>query len=235
MRLHLKQYTEPIFDQLDGYRAQLVAHPLLTAARAGELSKETLHEFAFHQYSDSILWIPMLAQMKAMARKSARLRKAIEDNIAHEAGLGGADTRSARPGHVELAVALMRSLGITTLDPFPTHTFARSAMLWLTDEFVDQSEPEVAGWLLVAETLVPLMFAALRPSFVALGCDTRYFDEHVEVDTDEHAAWMADSVEDVLELYGHAAQHQITAGMVDAWHETREVPDALWRKQCASH
>lgn len=228
MRLHLKQYTEPIFEALAGYRASLVAHPLLTAARAGELSKETLHEFAFHQYSDSILWIPMLAQMKAMARKSARLRKAIEDNIAHEAGLGNIS-------HVQLAVALMRSLGIASLEPFPTHTFARSATLWLSDEFCDQSEPEVAGWLLVAESLVPLMFAALLPSFVALGADTRYFGEHVEVDTDEHAAWMAESVEDVLDIYGPAASEAITAGMIDAWQETREVPDALWRKQCASH
>ena len=133
------------------------------------------------------------------------------------------------------AIFLAPTFGITSLDAFPTHTFARSATLWLSDEFVDQSEPEVAGWLLVAETLVPVMFAALRPSFVGLGCDTRYFDEHVEVDTDEHAAWMAESVEDVLELYGGAATQQITAGMIDAWQETREVPDALWRKQCASH
>ena len=228
MRLHLKQYTEPIFDQLTGYRAQLVNHPLMTAARAGELSKGTLHEFAFHQYSDSILWIPMLAQMKSMARKSPRLKKAIEDNIAHEAGLGSTS-------HVLLAVTLMRSLGITALDEFPTKTFERSAELWLSDEFQHQSEPEVAGWLLVAETLVPLMFAALQPSFVTLGCDTRYFDEHVHVDTDEHAEWMAESVEEIVELYGPTCVDQITAGMTDAWQETREVPDALWRKQCASH
>jgi hypothetical protein len=228
MRLHLKQYTEPIFDQLNGYRAQLVDHPLLTAARAGELSKETLHEFAFHQYSDSILWIPMLAQMKGMARKSARLRKAIEDNIAHEAGLGNVS-------HVQLAVALMRSLGISDLEPFPTRTFERSATLWLTDEFAQQTEPEVAGWLLVAETLVPLMFHALRPSFVALGCDTRYFREHIDVDTEEHSAWMAESVEDILDIYGPACTGAIAAGMTDAWQETCEVPDSLWRKQCALH
>ena len=228
MRLHLKQYTEPIFEQLAGYRAQLVDHPLLTAARTGKLSTETLHEFAFHQYSDSILWIPMLAQMKGMARKSARLRKAIEDNIAHEAGLGNTS-------HVQLAVSLMRSLGISELEPFPTHTFARSATLWLTDEFAHQSEPEVAGWLLVAETLVPLMFAALRPSFVALGCDTRYFREHIDVDTDEHSRWMAESVEDMFDIYGPACTGSITAGMTDAWQETCEVPDSLWRKQCASH
>jgi len=79
-----------------------------------------------------------------------------------------------------------------------------------------------------------VMFAALAPSFGALGADTRYFGEHVEVDTDEHARWMAESVEDVIELYGGGCVDQIHAGMADAWQETRDVPDALWRRQCAS-
>lgn len=228
MRMHLKQYTEPIFATLAGYREQLVAHPLLTAARAGELSRETLHELAFHQYSDSILWIPMLAQMRSLARRSRRLQRAIADNIGHEAGLAGTS-------HVTLAVALVRSLGIHRLDEFPTQTFEKSATLWLSDEFVSMTEPELAGWLLAAETLVPVMFAEVAPCFVALGADTRYFSEHVEVDTDEHAAWMVESVEDVIDLYGAACAPEIVAGMADAWQETREVPDALWRRQCASH
>src|SRR5712672_3495085 len=88
MRLHLKQYTEPIFARLADYRSQLIEHPCLVAARGGTLPTTILHEFAFHQYSDSILWIPMLAQMKSMATRSPRLRQAIEDNIRHEAGLG---------------------------------------------------------------------------------------------------------------------------------------------------
>ena len=224
MRMHLKQYTEPIFALLDEYRRLLVDHPLLTAPR---LSRTVLHEFAFHQYSDSILWIPMLAQMKSKATRSQRLRRAIEDNIGHEAGLGGTS-------HVALAVDLMRSLGVRALDALPTRTFARSAELWLSDEFVAESEPATAGWLLVAETLVPAMFAAIAPQFAAVGADTRYFTEHVAVDCDEHAAWMAESVEDVLELYGPTAMPEITAGMADAWQETREVPDALWELQCAS-
>lgn len=228
MRVHLKQYTEPIFAELAGYRAQLVGHPLLTAARAGELSTRTLHEFAFHQYSDSILWIPMLAQMKATAHRSRRLRDAIEANIGHEAGLGGTS-------HIELAVSFMRSLGIRELTAFPTKTFTHSATLWLSDEFCAMSEPEVAGWLLVAETLVPLMFAAIEPSFAALGADTRYLREHVGVDTDEHSRWMAESVDEIVDLYGPDACPAIVAGMADAWQETREVPDALWRSQCASH
>jgi len=220
MRFHLKQFTEPIFATLATQRAQLVSHPFLAAP---ELPTTILHEFAFHQYSDSILWIPMLAQMKAKAVRSSRLRRAIEDNIAHEAGLGGVS-------HVTRAVELVRSLGIRTLEPFPTHTFARSATLWLSDEFVDEAEPATAGWLLVAETLVPDMFAAVEPAFARLGADTRYFREHVAVDTDEHARWMTESVEDIIELYGPTCVDAILAGMADAFAETLEVPDALWRR-----
>ncbi|MEP6865038.1 MAG: iron-containing redox enzyme family protein [Deltaproteobacteria bacterium] len=220
MRIHLKQYTEPIFTTLATQRAELATHPLLAAH---DLPTTILHEFAFHQYSDSILWIPMLAQMKAKALRSSRLRRAIEDNIAHEAGLGGTS-------HVTLAVELMRSLGIRTLEPFPTHTFARSATLWLSDEFVGEAEPATAGWLLVAETLVPDLFAALEPAFARIGADTRYFREHVAVDTDEHAQWMTEAVEEIVELYGPECVADILAGMADAFAETLEVPDALWRR-----
>jgi pyrroloquinoline quinone (PQQ) biosynthesis protein C len=227
MRVHLKQYTEPIYEDLAGYRAQLVAHPLLTAARAGELSTKTLHEFAFHQYSDSILWIPMLAQMKGIVRKSRRLRDAIEANIGHEAGLGGTS-------HVTLAVEFMRSLGITELDALPTHTFTREATEWLNSDFHALTEPEVAGWLLVAESLVPVMFEAIEPCFAVLGADTRYLREHVHVDSDDHARWMAESVDDIVDLYGPASCTEIREGMATAWEETLEVPDTLWRSQCAS-
>ena len=85
MRLHMKTETEPIFTTLDRYRAELQEHPLLEAARAGKIERTTLLEPAYDQYSDSITWIPMLAQMKARALRSRRLRQAIEDNIAHEA------------------------------------------------------------------------------------------------------------------------------------------------------
>jgi pyrroloquinoline quinone (PQQ) biosynthesis protein C len=228
MRLHSKQFTEPIFSRLADYRDQLTEHPLLVASRTGRLTRHTLEQFAFHQYSDSILWIPMLAQMKSAARRSRRLRQAIEDNIAHEAGL-------AATSHVALAVDMMRSLGMRSLEGMPIETFARSATLWLSDAFADQTEPEVAGFLLTAETLVPLMFAALEPSFTAIGCDTSYFREHISVDSEEHSTWMADAVSDIVTIYGESCVEQIVDGMVDAWQETREVPDTLWRMQCESH
>ena len=227
MRMHLKQYTEPIVETLAGYRAQLVEHPFLVAARTGELPAELLREFAFHQYSDSILWIPMLAQMRSKATRSHRLRRAIADNIAHEAGL-------VAESHVTLAVALMRSLGVTALDELPVHVLADSAGLWLSDTFAAMTEPEVAGFLLGAETLVPVMFAEVLPSFAAAGADTTYFTEHVSVDTDEHSTWMIESVEDVLDAYGARATAEIAVGMADAWHETIEIPERLWRARCAS-
>src|SRR3569623_1436049 len=220
MRIQLKQYTEPIFSPLATQRAQLATHPLLATH---DLPTTILHEFAFHQYSDSILWIPMLAQMKAKAIRSSRLRRAIEDNIAHEAGLGGVS-------HVTLAVELLRSLGIRTLEPIPTHTFARSATLWLSEAFVGAAEPATAGWLLVAETLVPDLYAALEPAFARIGAYTRYFREHVAVDTDEHAQWITESVEEIVELYGPGCVGEVLAGMADAFAETLEVPDALWRR-----
>jgi len=120
-----KQFTEPIFDRLAEYRVQLIEHPLLAAGRAGKLSEELLREFAFHQYADSILWIPMLAQMRSKVRRSERLRQAIEDNIGHEAGFAG-------ESHVTLAVNLLRSLGISELEAFPQKALAESLQYWIS-------------------------------------------------------------------------------------------------------
>ena len=226
MRLHLKQYTEPIYDTLDRYRAELLEHPLLAAARRGQIERTTLLHFAYCQYADSITWIPMLAQMKSKALRSRRLREAIEDNIAHEAGLGGIS-------HVTLAVQLMRSLGVRTLDELPTEGLAHTAALWLSDEFAAMTEPALAGWLLTAETLVPELFAVMQPCFAGVA-DTTYFREHVAVDSAEHAAWMADAVDDVVELYGPTCVPDVLAGMADAWRETLEDPDLVWERQCAS-
>lgn len=226
MRIHFHQLTEPIFSQLERYRTELVEHPLLRAGSQGALDDTTLHQFAFHQYSDSITWIPMLAQMKTLATRSQRLQAAIRDNIAHEAGLDGTS-------HVTLAVELMRSMGLTRLESFPTTTFADTATLWLSDAFVHCPEPAIAGWLLAAETLVPMMFAAVKPSFDRIA-NTRYFSVHIAVDADEHATWMAEAVDEVVSLYGPDSVSLVIAGMADAWAETIEVPDALWRQQCAS-
>ena len=218
--LHYPNETEPIFSTLDRYRTELDEHPLLVAARSGQIERETLIRFAYYQYADSITWIPMLAQMKSKALRSRRLRKAIEDNIAHEAGLGGTS-------HVLLAAQLMRSLGVRDLDGLPTEGITRTAGLWLTDAFAGMSEPALAGWLLTAETLVPQLFAQMAPHYDGLA-DTTYFTEHVHVDSDEHAQWMAEAVTEVVALYGPTCVSAVLEGMADAWAETLEDPTELW-------
>src|SRR5262249_4955033 len=129
---------------------------------------------------------------------SRRLQAAIEDNIAHEAGIGSVS-------HTLLAARLMRSLGIRQLAFMPPSVLdglANTAGLWLSDAFATMPEPALAGWLLTAESLVPEMFAVMAPSFEAIGADCTYFTQHVAVDTDEHARWMAESVDDVIAIYG---------------------------------
>ena len=42
MRLHTKHETEPIFATLDRYRAELLEHPLLVAARTGQIERPML-------------------------------------------------------------------------------------------------------------------------------------------------------------------------------------------------
>jgi hypothetical protein len=223
-RFDTKNETEPIFAQLRARCDSLASHPLFAAAAAGEVPIDVLHEFAFHQYLDSILWVPMLALMKAKATRSRRLAEAIADNIACETGLSGA-------AHVALATSLLRSLGLASVEGVGAGFLAESASEWLSDEFTRRTEPGVAGWLLGAEALVPVMFAAMEPCFARIAaCDTRYFVEHVAVDHDEHAVWMTEAVVDVLRVYGPGAQVEIAHGLDAAYAEATEVPDALYAR-----
>ncbi len=220
MLTYYKQETEPIFSTLERYRTELLEHPLLVAAKSGQLERTTLIELAYYQYADSITWIPMLAQMKERALKSRRLRKAIEDNIAHEAGIGSTS-------HVTLAASLMRSLGVRSLDGLPTEGITRTASLWLGDGFAEMSEPNLAGWLLVAETLVPAMFEVIASQYDGIS-DSTYFREHIHVDGDEHAVWMRESVEEVISIYGPTCIPAILEDMADARDEAHDDPNALW-------
>ena len=224
-----KQFTEPIFETLAQYRATLQEHPLLRAAQNGEVERPLLLEFALLQYFDSIIWIPMLAQMGARATRSSRLRRAINDNIGCEAGFESTS-------HVTLAVDLVRSLGVTDLDEETRRVLVareakETAGFWLSDSFATFGEPEIAGYLLTAETLVPILFAAFLPSFEALGGDVRYLVEHVDVDAADHSPWMREAVLEVATLYGPSSLARIRSGMREAWCDTIEVPDDLWKRR----
>lgn len=218
-----KKYDVYIAGLLATYRTRFLAHPFMRAAKQAFLPLPILQTFAFHQYSDSILWVPMLSLMKSRIR-SPRLLRAVSENIEHETGLKGAS-------HIDLARQMMRSLNLTDLKPFPSETFAEAAQFWISKEFTAANfgEAEIAGWLMVAETLVPMMFEAVLPSFERLvGCQTRYFSEHVSVDGDEHSKWMRESVQEILENGDATVAERIIAGMKDAYEEAIEIPNQLW-------
>jgi hypothetical protein len=208
---------------LADYRLKFLRHPFFAAAHHAKLPRKTLVEFAFHQYSDSILWVPRLSLMKSKVT-APRLARALHENIAHETGLDG-------PSHIALARAMLRSLGVRSLAAFPRGTFSGTAAMWLSDDFESFDEAEIAGWLLIAETLVPLMFERMLDAMRATGCDTAYFEQHIAVDGDEHSQWMHESIAEILARAGAngTAAHAVEAGMADAFEEAVQVPDRLAR------
>jgi pyrroloquinoline quinone (PQQ) biosynthesis protein C len=151
---------------------------------------------------------------------SPRLSRAIAENIAHETGLDG-------PSHIALARDMMRSLGVRDMCAFNASTFVESATMWLSDEFATYDEAAIAGWLLTAETLVPLMFARVVSAMARSGCDVEYFTVHVHVDGDEHSEWMLESVREILDA-NPDREASVLRGMCDAFKEVVEIPDLLW-------
>src|SRR5205823_6492347 len=103
------------------------------------------------------------------------------------------------------------------LRALPQDALNKSASLWLSDAFESFAEPEIAGWLLTAETLVPMFFAGIVDAMARAGCDVAYFREHVHVDGDEHSRWMAESVADVIARADAepAVVEAVTRGMND--------------------
>jgi hypothetical protein len=212
MRMHIRS----ILDRVEFYAGLLVHHPLLERARANALPREVLVEFAQLQYADSILWIPMLSLMKARAQ-SPRLVAAIDHNIADEAGRTSAS-------HVELARTFVRSLGVAD---FATGGLAPD-VVEMVSHWSRLPEPALAGWLLAAERLVPIMFGAMRPCYAGLGASLRYLDEHIAVDEAAHARWMEEAVDELLGA--GVGSDEVLHGVDIGAREVFNVPDVLYAK-----
>ena len=94
---------------------------------------------------------------------------------------------------------------------------------------VSFSEEQIAGWLMAAETLVPVFFALFRPAFVRFpNVDMRYLDEHITVDADEHAQWMNEAV--LALLRDESSYEQILAGIDIGGRVTLSIPDLIYAK-----
>ena len=201
--------------RLEYYTTLLAAHPLLEMAATGRLARPVADEFAYLQYVDSILWVPMLALMKERVSRP-RLLRAIAENLACEAGYRGTS-------HVELARQFVESLGLFAPPPgCPVPDVVDTVTHWTRFP-----EPQIAGWLLAAETLVPLLFTRMRPSFASLpGADLRYLDEHVHVDSDDHAVWMKEAVAEIL--CSPSSLPAVLVGVDFGAREVFDVPDVLY-------
>lgn len=217
MRLTTTSSTLSFLDQrLALHEAMLRAHPFLELARNAMLPREILEEFAYLQYVDSILWVPMLSLMKERAR-SERLTRAIRDNIACETGMSGTS-------HIEMARMFIRSLGLDVVGAGQNPDVVATVSQWTTF-----GEAVVAGWLYAAEHLVPLLFGAMRPGFAAIpGADLRYLDEHIAVDSDDHSRWMREAIAEIIQ--DDPTHPDVLLGIDLGSREVLDVPDVLYSK-----
>ena len=205
-----------IDQRLNLYIQMMSSHPLFALAEKGLLSRALINEFAYLQYADSILWVPMLALMKERV-KNPRLVRALTDNIACEAGIYGIS-------HIELARQFTCSLGVKdalgTLSPDVVQNASHLTSL---------TEAQIAGWIFAAETLVPILFSKMRVCYQAIpGCDLRYLDEHIGIDSDEHSIWMREAINEIL--IEPSRVNEVLTGIDFGMREAMDVPDSLYAK-----
>ena len=113
---------------------------------------------------------------------------------------------------------MARSLGISRLDAFPTDVITQTIELYLSE---DLDEPAIAGWLLVAESLVPILFDAVIPAFARAGADTTYLS--ARRDRRRRACHLDDYARRSRRLAPDGSE-SIAVGMAEAWDETIRVP-----------
>jgi pyrroloquinoline quinone (PQQ) biosynthesis protein C len=209
-------------EAVNRYRADLENHPIAKRAREGQLSRRILQEFARIQFVDSTLWIPMLSLIKGRV-KEPRLLKAVTDNILCESGYAGTP-------HTTICAEFVKSVGVS---PFygDCQTYSPLSMhpVEVMNAITGMSEAEICGWLLVAESLVPTLFQVFRPAFARLpGADLTYLDEHIAVDSDDHAQWM---LEGALALVAKSdCLEEILAGIHIGGRVTISIPDVLYSR-----
>ena len=94
----------------------------------------------------------------------------------------------------------IKSLGISPYyGDFAHYSGLASHPVEMMNAVSGMSEAQIAGWALVAEAIVPALFQMALPAYERVeGVDLTYLREHITVDSDEHAAWMRESVAQLL-------------------------------------
>ncbi len=216
------EYANQISELVEFYQKQMETHPLQNVFKSQRVPLKLLKEYASLQYIDSTLWVPMLAIMKDRV-SAPRISKALKDNIMCEAGVCGTS-------HITLCMNFIKSLGV---DPFFGSTEYYSPLAIHPTEMMNavsgMSEGQIVGWTLVAEAIVPFLFQMTLAAYKKNPkTNVLYLEEHISVDSDEHAQWM---FEGAIEVATSAqAFHAILEGIHLGGRTALSVPDALYAK-----
>ena len=221
----IESRTEKVEHALAFYQRQMRRHPLKGLIAENLVSHELGKEFMKLQYIDSTLWVPMLAIMKDRVFNPT-LKKALTDNLLCEAG-------ARHTSHVTLCAEFLISGGI---DPYFGDLYHYSPLAKHPTEIMNSvirmNESQIAGWIMIAEMIVPDLFMLFRPLLFEMNVNLRYIDEHITVDGDEHGEWMFRAVEDLLKK--GATEQDILDGIHLGGRVALSVPDALYAKALRS-
>jgi hypothetical protein len=203
------------------YQEQMKSHGLGKLTARGVVPEAIGLEFMKLQYVDSTLWVPMLAIMKDRV-KHPTLKKALTDNLLCEAG-------ARHTSHVTICAEFLISKGI---DPYFGDLYHYSPLAKHPTEIMNSvirmSEAEIAGWIMIVETIVPDLFRLVHPMLNGIGANMFYIDEHITVDGDEHGEWMMRSIKDLLQA--GTPVDEILHGIHLGGRVALSVPDALYAK-----
>ena len=198
---------EQVETALIHYQEQMQKHGLGKLIAQGRVSANIGLEFMKLQYIDSTLWVPMLAIMKDRV-KHPTLKKALTDNLLCEAG-------AKHTSHVTLCAEFLISKGI---DPYFGDLYHYSPLAKHPTEIMNSvirmSEAEIAGWIMIAETIVPDLFRLVHPLLT--------------VDGEEHGEWMMRSIRELIQ--DGTPVEEILHGLHLGGRVALAVPDALYAK-----
>jgi len=205
------------------YRNELSEHPVRELCESNALPKNLAEDFAKIQYVDSTLWVAMLALAKGKV-ESPRLKEAIRKNILCEVGNDGVP-------HVMMCKSFVQSLGVVAeFGDYQDYAPMTAHSVSVMNVFDYASDGFIAGWLLVAESLVPDLFSMFRSVYRDYpNADLQYLDEHISVDADEHSQWMLEAAIEISMGSAHARQ-DVVSGMGLGARALLSVPDAIYAK-----
>ena len=177
-------------EQVSFYLRAVDHHLINSLIKNGEMPRSVLDDCARMHYGFSTSWGPVLGTIKDTST-NFKFIEALKENMSDELGINGIS-------HITLCADLLKSMGI---DPH----YGGNDMLPIAAHPVEimntvpfLTEAQKAGYMFLSESLVPHVFTVLKPAYDQINADTRYFSEHMEVDSDKHSVMLQEALEDII-------------------------------------